>query len=808
VSTRAPEASSDTSTDRTSSARKGVWIAIAVAIGWLLISSWAGPLAGQLSQVQENDNAAFLPSSAESTLVADEQAQFADSTAIPLLVVVSKPDGGQFTAADQQSIGALIQQIPTLEVPDGDLVSAYLDPVPVVPIPSADGDAVLINVAVNGDLGSAQLENGEIAFLGIVDAVREAATEYPDLQINVTGPGGFLADLIKVFGAIDTTLLIATALVVAVILIFVYRSPFLWLIPLIAAGIALSTASALVYVLADNDILVLNGQSQGILTVLVFGAGTDYSLLLVSRYREELHHHRVHTAAIRRALRGTVEPIVASGATTSIGLMCLLLSELNSNKSTGPVSAIGIVAAVIVMLTFLPALLAIPSIVLPILAFLVPTIIGLAISFVIDIPLVPFVGTGGVLALVTIVGWIVFGIARVKDKGPFTRERFPSGSWAFWPRTPRYGEEDIKMSGLWAKIARGVGRRPKFTWIATALALLILAGFSTTLKADGVATSESFVNASEVDSVIGQEILVENFAAGLGSETLVTANQDAAQEVLEAVESTPGIDSVAWQSDLPPGAPGQQMAEPKVVDGRVLLLATLSDPPDSDAAEVLIGALRTELAGIPGADARVGGPTAVAYDIDQANLRDRNVIIPLVLFVISIILIILLRSLVAPLLLIGTVILSFFATLGACAIAFNHIFNFPGADASFPLFAFVFLVALGVDYNIFLMTRVREESKTIGTRPGILRGLTVTGGVITSAGIVLAATFLVLGVLPLVALRQVGFAVALGVLIDAFIVRTTLVPALAYTIGRKVWWPSKLASAEQPDDEREPEVVA
>ena len=808
MSTRAPEASSDTSTDRTSSARKGVWIAIAVAIGWLLISSWAGPLAGQLSQVQENDNAAFLPSSAESTLVADEQAQFADSTAIPLLVVVSKPDGGQFTAADQQSIGALIQQIPTLQVPDGDLVSAYLDPVPVVPIPSADGDAVLINVAVNGDLGSAQLENGEIAFLGIVDAVREAATEYPDLQINVTGPGGFLADLIKVFGAIDTTLLIATALVVAVILIFVYRSPFLWLIPLIAAGIALSTASALVYVLADNDILVLNGQSQGILTVLVFGAGTDYSLLLVSRYREELHHHRVHTAAIRRALRGTVEPIVASGATTSIGLMCLLLSELNSNKSTGPVSAIGIVAAVIVMLTFLPALLAIPSIVLPILAFLVPTIIGLAISFVIDIPLVPFVGTGGVLALVTIVGWIVFGIARVKDKGPFTRERFPSGSWAFWPRTPRYGEEDIKMSGLWAKIARGVGRRPKFTWIATALALLILAGFSTTLKADGVATSESFVNASEVDSVIGQEILVENFAAGLGSETLVTANQDAAQEVLEAVESTPGIDSVAWQSDLPPGAPGQQMAEPKVVDGRVLLLATLSDPPDSDAAEVLIGELRTELAGIPGADARVGGPTAVAYDIDQANLRDRNVIIPLVLFVISIILIILLRSLVAPLLLIGTVILSFFATLGACAIAFNHIFNFPGADASFPLFAFVFLVALGVDYNIFMMTRVREESKTIGTRPGILRGLTVTGGVITSAGIVLAATFLVLGVLPLVALRQVGFAVALGVLIDAFIVRTTLVPALAYTIGRKVWWPSKLASAEQPEEERESEVVA
>ena len=805
--TRAPEAPSDDSSSRTSTARKGVWLAIGVAIIWLLISSWAGPLAGSLSQVQENDNAAFLPASAESTLVAEEQVKFADSTAIPLLVVISKPDGGQFTAADQASIGTFVEQIPGLQVPDGGLIADYLDPVPLVPIPSADGDAVLINVAVNADLGSAQLDNGEIAFLGIVDTVRTAAEAYPDLQINVTGPGGFLADLIKVFGAIDTTLLIATALVVAVILIFVYRSPFLWLIPLIAAGIALSTASALVYVLADNDILVLNGQSQGILTVLVFGAGTDYSLLLVSRYREELHHHRVHTDAIRRAIRGTVEPIVASGATTSIGLMCLLLSELNSNKSTGPVSAIGVVAAVIVMLTFLPALLAIPSIVLPILAFLVPTIIGLAIGFVVEIPLAPFVGTGGALALLTIVAWIVFGIARIKGKGPFTRERFPSGSWAFWPRVPRFGEEDLKLSGVWAKIARGVGRRPKFTWIATAIALLVLAGFSTTLKADGVATSESFVNASEVDSVIGQEILIENFDAGLGSETFITVNESAVTEVMGEVEATPGVAAVRWFNDVPPGVDGAQMADPKVVDGRVLLLVTLSDPPDSEAAEAVIGDLRAELVDLPGADALVGGPTAVSYDINAANLRDRNVIIPLVLFVISIILIILLRSLVAPLILIGTVILSFFATLGACAIAFNYIFDFPGADASFPLFAFVFLVALGVDYNIFLMTRVREESKTIGTRPGILRGLTVTGGVITSAGIVLAATFLVLGVLPLVALRQVGFAVALGVLIDAFIVRTTLVPALAYTIGRKVWWPSALSRAEQPADDKRVEVL-
>ena len=319
------------------------------------------------------------------------------------------------------------------------------------------------------------------------------------------------------------------------------------------------------------------------------------------------------------------------------------------------------------------------------------------------------------------------------------------------------------MSGLWAKIAGSVGRRPRVTWIATALVLLFLAGFSTTLKADGVATSESFVNAEEVDSVIGQEILVENFAAGLGSETLITANADAAINVLETVEATEGIDSVVWQTDLPPGAPGQMMAEPTVVDGRVLLLATLTAPPDSDEAEVLIGELREDLAGIPNADARVGGPTAVAYDIDQANLRDRNVIIPLVLFVISIILIILLRSLVAPLLLIGTVILSFFATLGACAIAFNHIFNFPGADARsrrlrLPRCPGRRLQHLPDDPSA---RRVDDRNTT--------RHLHHRAG-ITSAGIVLAATFLVLGVLPLVALRQVGFAVALGVLIDAFIV--------------------------------------
>ncbi len=783
-------------------ARIATWIAVGIAIAWLLVGSWAGPLAGSLSQVQENDNAAFLPASAESTLVADEQAGFADSDALPILAVISKPDGAVFTAADQPVVGEFIAGIPFLTLSDGTEVSTYLDPPPLFPIPSEDGEAILISINVNSELGGQQLESGELAFAEIANTIRDYATNFSGVQINITGPGGFLADLIEVFGAIDGALLIATALVVAIILILVYRSPVLWLIPLVSAGFALAVASGIVYILADSDILVLNGQSQGILTVLVFGAGTDYSLLYVSRYREELHKYEFHNDAVWSAFKGVRAPIIASAATTSIGLMCLLLSELNSNKSTGPVSAVGVVVAMVIMLTLLPALLIVPSFTLPVLAFLVPTVIGFALSFVVDIPLLPFVLAGAGFATITTVLWIVFGLMRVfaASGGPFSRSRFPSGRWAFWPKVPVMGTADNKESGLWARLSGLVGRKPRVTWVTTAVILLIFAGFSTTLNSDGVATSESFTNPTEVDSVIGQEVLVQHFPAGLGSETIVTAAQDSSDVVLSTIAATPGVADAQPLVD-------QVSGDVKVTDSRVLFRVTLAYPSDSIDAEVVIGDLRSQFDAIPEAEALVGGPTAVAFDINEANLRDRNVIIPTVLIVILIILIILLRAFNAPLILIGTVLLSYFATLGACALAFNYLFSFPGADPSFPLFAFVFLVALGVDYNIFLMTRVREETLILGTRPGILKGLTATGGVITSAGIVLAATFLVLGVLPLVALRQVGFAVALGVLIDTFIVRTTLVPALAYDIGPKIWWPSKLAKEDEKEEDKEKEPV-
>ena len=783
---------------RRTAGRRAVWLAIVVAIGWLVIGSAVGPLSGKLSEVQTNDNASFLPASAESTVVAKQAEAFADQQSLPGLIVITRPDGAALTADDLAASAAFAAQIPALAVGDK-TIADYVDPGPIAPIPSQDGKAVLIAVPLNADLAQEKVD-GDLVLSNVTASLRDAATNVTGLTVNVTGPAGILTDLISVFGAIDTTLLGATALIVAIILIFVYRSPFLWLIPLVSAGMALSVASAIVYILAKNEVLVLNGQSQGILTVLVFGAGTDYALLMVARYREELHHHALHTDAMKAAWRGVVEPIVASAATVIIGLLCLLLSELNSNRSLGPVGAAGIIGALVVMLTFLPALLVIPSIVLPILAFLVPTVIGLGLSFVVDVPVGPFALVGAVLALVTIVGWVVFGIMRIRrpEWGPFSRAKFPPGRWAFWPKVPSEGEEDERLSGLWSRLAGRIGKRPRQTWIITTIAMLILAAFTFTLKADGITTTEAFVE--RTDSVIGQDELAAHFPGGLGTPAIIIANEAQADAVAAVAAGTPGVADVIQYTGIPAGVPGAEQAPVKVVDGRVQLQVTLADAADSPQAIEVISLLRTNVHAVEGADALVGGQTASQLDVDEASLHDRNLIIPVVLLVIFGILMLLLRSIAAPLLLIGTVVLSFFATLGLCAIFFNNVFGFAGADTSFPLFAFVFLVALGVDYNIFLMTRVREESVKLGTRAGILKGLTVTGGVITSAGIVLAATFLVLGVLPLVFLREIGFAVAIGVLLDTFIIRSTLVPALSYDIGKKIWWPSKkLAGADAKD---------
>jgi RND superfamily putative drug exporter len=479
---------------------------------------------------------------------------------------------------------------------------------------------------------------------------------------------------------------------------------------------------------ADAGWIELNGQSQGILFILVVGACTDYALLLVARYREALQEHERPIDAIRVAVRGTYEPILASGGTVILGVLCLLASDLASNRGLGPVAALGIAAALVAAFTFLPAVL------------------------------------------------LLLGRA------------------AFWPLRPRPSadravagstEEVVRAHRLWGRIAAAVRARPRTWWVATAVVLAAAAAFVPQFRAEG--TSQYDVFRTEVEAVAGQRMLERGFgAASAANPAIIIANADKAAEVTRAAQGVPGVTQVT------PYAEGEG-AEPKVVDGRVMLNAVLAEPAESKAAVEIVRDLRAAVHAVPGADAKVGGITAVNLDTLDTASRDLRVVIPLVLGVVLIVLIVLLRALVAPLLLIATTVLSFASALGVGALVFDHLLDLPGADPGVPLYAFVFLVALGIDYNIFIMTRAREETIRHGHRDGVIRALTLTGGVITSAGIVLAATFAALVVLPLLFLLQLAFLVAFGVLLDALVVRSLLVPALSLDVGRTMWWPSRLA---------------
>jgi RND superfamily putative drug exporter len=702
------------------SKRKPIAIAILVVIAWFGVTGFFGPLFGKLTSVQENDNSAFLPDSAESTKAVKLLESFAagESTAFPTLVLLE----GSVSTEVLQQINAHLETVPDLKLGGTDVpLSKYLlASSQVTAFPAPDGKAVLASILLDGAAVAEVLPNDEPVLPAIVEALREDFTPFAkDLGFDsyVTGAGGLIGDLFGAFGDLDSTLLLTTLGVVAFILIIVYRSPILWFLPLLSAVFALSTAGGIIYLLAKNDVIDVNGQSQGILSVLVLGAGTDYALLLISRYREELHHHSTPVAAMRAAYKGTFEPIVASGATVALGLLVLLLSDLSGNRGLGPIGAIGVVVAVITMVTLLPAFL------------------------------------------------VLFG------------------RWIFWPRIPRFDDVDAQLAGTWAKVGNVVERRPRRAWIITGLLLVVLAGFSTTLKTDGLSTSESFTGNPE--SVVGQKLLLNHFPGGEGDPTKVILKNELIPAVSEKLRGVEGVTAVA---------PEANAAGVIVKDGLSILNVTLSTAPDSRESRDRIPAIREAVKSID-ESILVGGTTAVFFDTDVAARHDNRTVIPVVLLLITLILGLLLRSIVSAVLLLGTVVLSYFATLGVCALVFNHIFGFAGADASFPLFAFIFLVALGIDYNIFLMTRVREESGKMGTRKGVIKGLTVTGSVITSAGIVLSATFGVLGILPLVFLAELGFAVAFGVLLDTIIVRSILVPALVHEIGPKVWWPSKLSKS-------------
>jgi len=705
--------------------RKPFAIAMLVVIAWFIITGVFGPLFGKLTSVQENNNSSFLPKGAEATQASEVIQTFSgkDSFNFPTLILFEGDVRPKTIAAVNDHI-AKVGSI-TLDGTSAK-ISDYLAPNQQITVfPSQDGKAILGNIPLDGNSIAKLLPNDKPVLPAIVEALRadiKPIAESNGLTHYVTGPGGLLGDLFGAFGTLDSTLLLTTLSVVAIILIIVYRSPILWIIPLLSAMFALSTAGGIVYLLAKNDIIDVDGQSQGILSVLVLGAATDYALLLIARYREELHHHESRFDAMRAAYKGVWEPILASGSTVSISLLILLFSQLTNTASLGPIGAIGIVCSMITILTLLPAFL------------------------------------------------LLFG------------------RWIFWPRRPEFDGDDHVMSGTWSKVGKVIDKNPRRSWIIAGIFLLLLASAAPTLKADGIGTVDTFTGNPE--SVVGQKLLLKHFPGGEGDPTQIVVAADKIEAVSAAVKGAPGVTDVTPLLDGF-AVPGQPLPKIKVVNNKAILNVTLDKAPDSVEAGNDIPKIR-ELSHAADPTSLVGGTSAVYFDVRTANGRDNRTIIPIILFVITLILGLLLRSIFSAVLLLGTVVLSYFATLGVCALVFNHVFGFAGGDNSFPLFAFIFLVALGIDYNIFLMTRVREESQKIGTRAGVIKGLTVTGAVITSAGIVLAATFAVLGLLPLVPLAQIGFAVAFGVLLDTIIVRSILVPALVHEIGPKVWWPSKL----------------
>ncbi|WP_353827373.1 MMPL family transporter [Agromyces sp. SYSU T0242] len=732
-----------------SGGRVPVWlralIPTVLILVWFGLFGAGGAAFGGLSDVQQNDQASFLPASAEATEASELQEGFRDSENVPAIVVVAADDGSELTASQLADIESLRGDVLAVDA----VVADESSPV----IPSEDGEAAQFVVSI------APSDEGEGGARESVEEIRALLEEEPvaGTTAAVTGPAGFTADLAAAFAGIDGLLLAVALTAVLIILVIVYRSPLLPLIVLFTSVTALTASVFTVVQLARADLLLLSGQTQGILFILVIGAATDYALLYIARYRESLGRYETKWDATWAALRGSWEPIAASAGTVIVGLLILLASELNSNKILGPVAAIGIVFALLAALTLLPALL-------------------------------------------LWAGRVAFWPRRI----PRVEAAADGGAPAGHGRHATPGESaDSGERGLWGGIGRLVSRRPRLVWIVSTLLLGVMAIGLVRLDADGVPSSEFVLGESQARD--GQELLSEHFPGGSGTPATIIGPEDELQEMAEAALGTPGVDSVAViASDSPAGTaqvtedgivafgpPGTPAPEPTVVDGLVLLQATLDDPADSAEAEATVVDLRDRLDAVD-EDVLVGGPTAVALDTNEAAIADQRLIIPLVLLAILVILMLLLRAIVAPLLLIASVVLSFAAALGVSAIVFEYVFGFSGADPSVPLFGFVFLVALGVDYNIFLMTRVREESRAHGTREGILRGLRLTGGVITSAGLVLAATFAALGVLPILFLAQISFIVAFGVLLDTFLVRTLLVPAASYDIGRAIWWPSRL----------------
>jgi RND superfamily putative drug exporter len=651
--------------------------------------------------VQSQDPANSRPSDTQSALVAQALEDFPGGDAIPAVIAYERVGG--LTEAD-------LAKIATDAITSAQIVGA--PPQAAQPIPSADGEAAIIVLPFTPDDGD--------ALTATVDELRTAVGEAPGgddtgLRIAVTGAAGVIADLSQVFSGVNTNLLLATSIVVALLLLITYRSPILWAIPLFAVVIGDYLSRAGMTYLVEIFGATVDGQIAGITLVLVFGVGTDYALLLISRYREELRKMSDRHEAMARAMRGAGEAILASAATVGAGLLCLLAATVGTTRGLGPAGFIGVICALLAAMTLLPALM------------------------------------------------VIFG------------------RWVFWPFIPREGSTPPVGKSIWGRVGRGVARRPRTVWIGGILVLVALTGGLVKLDL-GLSLSDNF--RGEAASVDGQEIIAAHFPEGEANRTIVLVRPGTEAAATDAID---GVTNVAAVEPGPQNGTWSQ------------LLVTIDADPQGDVAYQAVRDMRAALADLPETEALVGGDSADNLDFDVAQTETRNRVVPLVLGSVFLLLCLFLRSIVAPLLLLGTTVLSFAAAMGLTAFVSSEILGFERFDVSLPLLAFVFLVALGVDYNIFLAVRAREEAARYGTRIGMLRALAVTGGVITSAGIVLAATFTVLGVLPFVALAQIGLAVALGVLLDTLLVRTLVVPGLVVDIGKRTWWPNRLAKDSIPE---------
>ncbi|MFH8441201.1 MMPL family transporter [Streptomyces sp. NPDC018026] len=677
------------------------------AVPWLVLGLWiavlaiASPFAAKLGDVQRDRAVDYLPVSADSTQVAKIQERLPGGEATEMVLVYHRDAG--LTAADRETAAGQVAEIAAAHELTGRPAG----------IPSKDGTTLMYPVA------STEPGTDEKARDALVNDVRDIAQGGDGLGVEVGGSGALATDASEVYNSLDGPLLYTTAAVVALLLILIYRSPFLWLVPLAVAGLADYLSMGVAYGLNQTFGTAVSGQSSGIMTILVFGVGTDYALLLVSRYREELRRIERPYDAMVAALRGCGPAVLASSGTVAAGLLCLLAADLNSSRGMGPLGTVGVLCALAAMLTLLPALLVL------------------------------------------------------------------LGRRVFWPLVPRYGSTPKARRSLFAAMGSSAERRPRTVLVGGAVLLGALALGAFALPGN-LKQEDSFT--TRPDAIAAMETLADAYPERGTQPISVISPTDRADAALAEIRDTRGVKSAEA------GRSGGGWTE---------LTVLASAPPQSAAETATIESLRDRLDG-----SYVGGPSAEQIDLEDTNARDTAIVVPIVLLSVLLILTVLLRSLVAPLILVAAVVAVWGAALGIGGLVFDPLFGFEGTDPGLGLLSFVFLVALGVDYGIFLMHRMREESLN-GAEPtqAALSALRTTGGVIASAGLVLAATFAVLTSMPMVQLVELGFVIAVGVLLDTFLVRTYLVTSASVALRRRVWWPGRLSrepGRPAPDDVREP----